>query len=547
LNFLDQYKIYWEFTMGRARLAPLLFLAFFGFDAHASEPIVHTQYGDVRGVSEGQVESFKNLPFAAPPVGKLRWMPPVEPKKWDGIRDASHFSSKCSHTKNNPLPNHESPPYLLMGNEDCLYLNVFKPSGARDLPVIVFIHGGSLVDGSASETSSNPPVAVYDGSRLAEGAHVVVVTLNYRLGPLGFLVHWKLSEASPYHGSGNYGYLDQIQALQWVHNNIAAFGGDPQNVTLFGHSAGATSVWVHISSPLSKGLFHRAIVDSGVEYEAKTLHESEPLGDKLSLDLNCSKATDELACMRDKSTADIFRVLPEPKNLERYDPVIDHFVLMGSPIAIMRSGMHNHVPIIQGNVEEEMSVFDDEISKKIWTEEDFKSKVTDLLATIPDASLEDVLKLYKVDQYNGSFRKAYNAIDSDRKYICTSRRVLRALSKSQPEFFVGRFFYTHTNSDGPFVYYGATHGFELYFIFDAVGAQQFLPTADEAGLVKVFQDTWGAFAKTGVPTLPAPLPSWKRYNPEEDNYLKFDTRISTDRHHSKLQCDYWDRLSSTPD
>jgi para-nitrobenzyl esterase len=550
--------------MQRAQLAPLLFLAFFGFDAHASEPIVHTQYGDVRGVSEGQVESFKNLPFAAPPVGELRWMPPEEPEKWEGIRDASHFSSKCPQTEYKPR-------FVFFGNEDCLYLNVFKPSGARDLPVIVFIHGGSLIKESASRTSPNA-VALYDGSRLAEGAQVVVVTLNYRLGPLGFLSHKKLSAASLYGGSGNYGFMDQIKALKWVQHNIAAFGGDPKNVTLFGQSAGGTSVWVHISSPLSKGLFHRAIVDSGAKSEAKPLRDegerqgAEREGDKLSRLLHCSSpTTEELACLRSRPVTDIFNVnvLPASVNFGEYGAVVDNFVLTDSPIAIMRSGKHNHVPIIQGNNEEEESEFKDGVSTQIngvstqiGDETTFAKAISERRFTdFPGASLPDLIDLYRPRRDDGlldpdadAFRKAFNAIYADQRYICPSRRVLRALSKSQPEFFVGRFFYTHTYSDNVnFAYYGASHGFELPFIFDTLRGMEFLPTADEADLVKVFQHTWGVFAKTGVPTLSAPLPSWKRYDTDEDNYLIFDTKISTDRHLRKMQCDYWDKLPSPPD
>jgi para-nitrobenzyl esterase len=546
LNFLDQYKIIGVCTMQRAQLAPLLFLAFFGFAAHASEPIVHTQYGYVRGVSEGQVESFKGLPFAAPPV---RWKQPEDPQGWGGTRDASHFSSQCQQERYQPHIEY-------IGNEDCLYLNVFRPTaeqpGAELLPVIVFIHGGSLVSGSASETSPNL-VAVYDGSRLAEAAQVVVVTLNYRLGPFGFLSHKKLSAESG-HGSGNYGYLDQIKALNWVQNNIGYFGGDKNNVTLFGQSAGATSVWVHISSPLSKGLFHRAIVDSGVEDEAEPLEKAQGRGAFLSERLHCSNQKDELACMRNKPVKEIFGVRPSFENKDQFGPVVDNYVLTESPIATMRRGTHNHVPIIQGNNEEEVSGGNN-VSENIADDLSFATAVNGLVTDLdfqrhfPGASLPDLINLYRVGDPDGyrdadGYRKAYNAIQSDSKYICTSRRVLTALSKSQPEFFVGRFFYTHTYSDGPNVFSGAAHGFELPFIFDTLSAQQFLPTADEAALVKVFQETWGMFAKKGVP----PQPSWKRYNPKKDNYLKFDTpTISTGSLLHKQQCDYWDTLPSTSD
>src|ERR1043165_7023044 len=182
--------------MQLVKLIQILVLSLFGFSACASEPIVRTQSGDVRGVTHGRAESFKGLPFAAPPVGNLRWMPPAEPANWTGIRDASNFSAKCPQWQENDRED------IFIGSEDCLYLNVFRPAGATGaLPVMVFIHGGSNVTGSASLTSPNL-VAIYDGSRLAQNENIVVVTLNYRLGPFGFVVHPKLSAASGYCGVG---------------------------------------------------------------------------------------------------------------------------------------------------------------------------------------------------------------------------------------------------------------------------------------------------------------------------------------------------------
>ena len=526
-----------------AKPALILFLAFFGFDAHASEHTVDTQYGAVRGVQQGQVESFKAIPFAAPPVHDLRWKPPQDPQSWKGkILDASHFSSKCPQNVPHPVGNTLVDEFI--GDEDCLYLNVFAPSGANGLPVIVFFHGGSLVNESASYAAPNL-VAVYDGSQLAEHANVVVVTLNYRLGALGFLSHKKLSAESAYRGSGNYGFMDQAKALTWVQNNITAFGGDPNKVTIFGQSAGGTSVWVHISSPLSTSLFHRAIVDSGVEDEARDLPSAEQVGANLSQKIHCANMSDELGCMRRKSVRDILSAMPNASrtNAGVYDPVVDGHVLYASPITIMRNGTHNHVPIIQGNVAEEASALDDNVSKNIKTEGDFYQAVWGAVQNIPGAKYSDVVSLYPVDNYQ-SPRQAYNAIDSDRRYICTSRTVLRALSASQTEF-VGRFLYKHTYSDGPYVYYGASHGFELPFIFDTLRAMEFLPTRDEAHLVTEFQDAWGEFAKAGAPPKSS---SWKRYDPSKDNYLAFETpMLLAGDHLSTKQCDYWDSLPKSPD
>jgi para-nitrobenzyl esterase len=524
--------------MQPVQLVQFLFLGLFGFlgllgvEAFASGPIVPTQYGDVRGVLQGQVESFKALPFAAPPIGKLRWMPPQEPAGWTGIRDASNFSPKC--------PQKRPEDDVFVGSEDCLYLNVFKPAGASALPVIVFIHGGSNVYGSASQAAPNL-VAFYDGSQLAQNENVVVVTLNYRLGALGFIGHKKLSEASGYGASGNYAYMDQIQALKWVQRNIAAFGGDPSNVTLFGQSAGAKGVWVHMSSPLSKGLFHRAIVDSALKENARPFGFAEQVGAELSHKLNCSNATDELACMRDKSAKAIVDALPSAHGSGLYAVVVDGKVLTDSPIDMMQSGHHNHVPILQGNVEEEGSVLNDEMSRNIKTQEDYITAVWELARNMPPdtpvvAVAVELLRLYPLSEY-GSPRQAFNAIFADKDYICSSRRVLRALSDSQTEFFVGQFFYTHAYSDGPLVKYGASHGFELLFIFDTLGAAQFSPTPGEAALVKTFQDTWAGFARTGT----AP-PSWKRYDAHKENYVIFDTQMSEGDHLRMDQCDFWDTL-----
>jgi para-nitrobenzyl esterase len=507
-----------------------------------SEPVVHTQYGDVRGVVEGEVESFKNLPFARPPTGKLRWMPPQEPDSWTGIRDASHFSAKC--------PQKRQTDQIFVGNEDCLYLNVFKPSGATGLPVIVFIHGGSQIWGSASQTLLNP-VAVYDGSRLAQNANVVVVTLNYRLGPLGYIGHSELSRTSGYGASGNYAYMDQIQALKWVKRNIAAFGGDPNNVTLSGHSAGGTSVWILMTSPLSKGLFHRAIVYSGVREPRIPFSSAEEQGKKLARTLKCAKrnASDELACMRGKSAKEIIDAMPSVPGSEAYNAVVDKHVLFDSPIATMRRGEHHHVPILQGNVEDERSLLGLNAAKDIKNQRTYKIAVKEAVkkGIFPGVSVEELLKRYPASDYPSfpqawnSFAQAYHQIFTDAIYLGSSREVLRALSANQTEF-VGRFFYTHTYSDGPLVAYGASHTFELPFIFDTLSGFGVSPTADEAALVKTFQNTWSHFARTGT----AP-PWWEKYDAKRDNYVIFDTPMSegdlpqTKDHLRAKQCDFWDK------
>jgi para-nitrobenzyl esterase len=510
----------------------LLFSGLFGSQACAND-VVRIQNGDVRGVTQGQVQSFKAIPYAAPPVGKLRWMPPQEPADWTGIRDASDFSSAC--------PQKRPPNFVFEGDEDCLYLNVFKPSDAKGLPVIVFIHGGANVQYSAGFKSPNG-VAIYDGSSLAKNGNAVVVTLNYRLGVLGFIGHEKLSKTSGYNGSGNYAYMDQNLALKWVQRNIAAFGGDPNNVTLFGQSAGAKSVWVHMTSPLSGGLFHRAIVHSGVREGARDLRHAEQMGAELSQSLKCSNAADELACMRDKPANVVVDAMPSGGGTGKYATVVDNKVLTDSPIAIMRLGRHHKVPVLLGNVADEMAQLGQEACRgpvegltcpnKIQDQSAYEDAVKKYAKIIAGTSASELLRLYPSS--NPSLAKAYNAIRADREYICPARRVLDALSANQREF-VGRFLYTHVYSDGPMKPFGASHGFELLFIFDTLKGAAFSPTTDELALVKTFQEAWSTFAKTGTP------PSfWNGYSAQKDNYAIFDARMSAGEALHADRCKLWD-------
>jgi para-nitrobenzyl esterase len=218
---------------------------------------VMTDAGAVEGVAEGEIVAYKGIPFAAPPVGDFRWREPQPVAPWTGVRNADHFSPVCVQRGIYP---DDAPPEPM--SEDCLYLNVWTAAGTGQgvrLPVMVWIYGGGLVNGTAS-------TPLYDGAALARRG-VIVVTANYRLGALGFLAHPDLTRESSNHLSGNYGLLDQLAALKWIQRNIAAFGGDPANVTVFGQSSGAISISILTVSPLARGLFRRAIAQSGGLFE----------------------------------------------------------------------------------------------------------------------------------------------------------------------------------------------------------------------------------------------------------------------------------------
>jgi para-nitrobenzyl esterase len=229
----------------------------------ADQPVVQAPAGALRGVEQDGLKVFKGVPYAAAPVGALRWKPPVAAPTWSGVRDALDFGAACHQPKPRPGGIYSSP--LKAMSEDCLSLNIWAPEKIKKAPVLVWIHGGSLIAGASSE-------GMYDGAALAKQG-LVVVSINYRLGVLGYMAHPELSAESPDHVSGNYGLLDQIAALRWVQKNIAAFGGDPGNVTIAGESAGGLSVMYLMASPPARGLFHKAIAQSAYMVSTPDLRE----------------------------------------------------------------------------------------------------------------------------------------------------------------------------------------------------------------------------------------------------------------------------------
>jgi para-nitrobenzyl esterase len=323
--------------------------AAFSFPPAADPNVVRTHDGPVSGVIDSQgVTSYKGIPFAAPPVGNLRWRAPQPVAHWTEVRKADHFGNACFQMKDGSrLPWTE--PFMEQGpvSEDCLYLNVWtaaKSPGDRR-PVMVFLYGGGFIEGSGS-------VAVYDGTNLARRS-VVVVNLNYRVGPLGFLVHPELTKESSHGSSGNYGLLDQIAALQWVHKNIAVFGGDPERVMIFGQSAGASSVYDLMQSPLAKGLFSRAIAESGMRIFASAGEIQPALVDREQMGTRWaeSRGAHSLAELRALSPNALFKSAGEGAPALSNQPVADGWVL-----PTPGSAPPNEVPLIVGMVADDLGV-----------------------------------------------------------------------------------------------------------------------------------------------------------------------------------------------
>ncbi|MHB8381792.1 MAG: carboxylesterase/lipase family protein [Candidatus Binataceae bacterium] len=305
-------------------------------------PIVKTRAGEIRGIVDGGVREFLGVPYAAPPVGNLRWQPPAAHASWTGALDASRPGNACTQMSFR----HGG----IEGSEDCLYLNIYTPSPARErLPVMVWIHGGTFIVGSG---------ATYDASKLAAKGNLIVVTINYRLGAFGFLASRSLDSAG--HPSGNYGLLDQQAALRWVKDNIAAFGGDQHNVTVAGESAGAISIGLHLVSPAAAGLFARAILESGPFLHTRTLAEEEIQGDKFAAKLGCDKASDVAGCMRSKSTEEVLEAIPaSPLDAGKpgWHPVMDGHLIPSQPAEALAAGRFNQVPVLNGSNRNEGTLF----------------------------------------------------------------------------------------------------------------------------------------------------------------------------------------------
>lgn len=306
------------------------------------DPIVDTEYGKVQGVvnESGTLVSFKGIPYAAPPVGDLRWREPQPPVPWEGVRDATKFCANCVQVNNRRLPWTDE--YMIRGesSEDCLFLNIWTPakSSMDNLPVLVYIHGGGLREGSGA-------IDVYDGEELAKKG-IVVVTINYRVGALGFLAHPWLSAESPNNASGNYGFMDQIASLKWMKANIAAFGGNPEKITVAGQSAGSRSVHQLTASPLAKGLICGAVTMSGASMERITTFVSSDTALARGVRFAESLGVSSLEELRAKPAADL---------VADFGASIDGYVLPETMVAIFEKGEQNDVPAIAGLVSDEGS------------------------------------------------------------------------------------------------------------------------------------------------------------------------------------------------
>ena len=495
--------------------------------------LVATTEGLVQGVNAGLHWAYKGIPFATPPVGDLRWRPPVAATWRDETLLADTWGSACS--QRDTLGQ-------LTGSEDCLTLNIWAPAAdpaqPTGLPVMFFIHGGSHVRGASNELLSG--VRLYDGAQLAEHGGVVVVTLNYRVGALGFMAHPAMAAESEHGAAGNYGILDQILALQWTHDNIAAFGGDPDRVTVFGQSAGAYDTCILLTSPLAQGLADRALLLSG-HCTAFTPEVAGAAAAGLSATLGCETEPDIAACLRaipaDQVTAAPMGFYGSATDSGFNGPTLDGWVVPEPPLDVITRGDHADIPLILSTTADEYStmlgLYD---TAPVATEEDYIAAV-EAFATPQWAYL--FLERYPAADY-ATPNDALVALYSDWGFHCPARRVLRAAvaTQSQP---VRRALYTHTMSWYVTAPYRAGHGLDLIYGFKNLGYPGWSPTEDELQMADAMIGYWTRFAATGDPNGLGAEP-WPLYDATADPYLEVATTMAQGEGVRSELCDFWDSL-----
>ena len=493
--------------------------------------IIQLDSGPVTGYIENGVHKFSGIPYGAPPAGELRWKPPQPPVPWTEVKNCTVPGPSC------PQPDRKDTDNF---SEDCLYLNVWTAAKNRDerLPVMVWIHGGGFNFGSGS-------LPEYDGTNLA-GKGVVVVTINYRLGPFGFFVHPLLAEESTHHTSGNYGLLDQIAALKWVRKNIALFGGDPDNVTIFGQSAGSRSVTLLMISPLSEGLFHRAIAESGgpvigSEYLSPNFNGNmenvSRMGEKLAVKFGCDKGENILGAMRAKSAEEILEasdcktdIFDDEKLF--FAPVFDGWVLPKNPVTAYSEGLQHDVPIIVGSTLNEGNIY---------------------LGDKTDLSVEKYKSFLK-SRFGDNYTEAFNIfpVSGAEDVAPVLDKLLTVAANAQPARFVAQsmeykksraYLYQFTRLPGTSMArkLGVHHGVELAYIFGNMNKSDGYDDTD-LWLSGKMMDYWVNFARTGNPNGDG-LTDWPAYESNSDINMEFSDTIHTCKELFRKECDFISRLS----
>jgi para-nitrobenzyl esterase len=500
-------------------------------------PVVTVYGGQLRGVGNGDGAVFKGIPYARPPVGELRWREPQAPAAWSGVRDASLPSAYCPQAATllgnfiGPLAKSYGTTYTpqpVESAEDCLYLNVWTPVWPPQTaaPVMVWLHGGSNMSGSGSQQT-------YDGMSLAKFG-VIVVTINYRLGVLGFFSHPQLTAESPHHSSGNYGLLDQLAALRWVQANIAQFGGDPKNVTLFGESAGAIDAGVLMASPLAAGLFERVISESGPAFglgPARTLSEGESFGSALGSRVAAAGSSgDQLSALRGITPAALTElaldVVKKEGKGDITSVVVDGWFLPETPAKIFGLGRQQKVGLLIGNNGRELSAFrvgaagQKDNSAAGGSGGDMFKKLAATIRPLYGNWTDFAIAYYAAKSFVGKVA-AIDQASNDLLIACPAGAMASLTKDSGQPAFVYQFMRSIPGKGEADL--GAFHSLELPYVFNSFGDHtwNWLPVTEvDHALSATMQAYWTNFAKNGDPNAPG-LPAWPSWDESKEGYIEF--------------------------
>lgn len=470
------------------------------------EIIIDTNKGKIKGIVEKKIMKFLSIPYAKPPINNLRWKLPEEKDPWSDVLDCLEPPKAC--------PQHIHHMDVGPMSEDCLYLNIWAVEEKKDLPVMVWVHGGSFTYGSSM-------LNLYMGDNLAL-KDVIVVTLNYRLGVFGFLTNHVLKKNSSTNSSGNYGLLDVVQALKWIKENIHQFGGNPDNVTLFGESSGATSICALLVSNLAKGLFSKAIMQSGgpIGFDEIFRKEEDTYeeGDKFFRLLEIYNDKNLLEKAYRKSTEDILKAFPSRKGFFNegmfFCPVVDKYLLEDKPKNLLLLGKYNKMPIITGSNADEGTLFIIDMNVEdyhFWVDKLFGKYKDILLKVFPAQDSEEVaIQLNRLITVGGfAFPSKFLAKNIDNSYLYQFTR--------KPETEKAKVL-------------GCYHGLEIGYVFGNINKKEGYDKVD-FDLSEVMQNYWVDFAKGNA------LENWSLYDSEKDMYMEFGDKVKTEEDLFSEICD----------
>ena len=483
--------------------------------------------GLITGTEDKDIRVYKGIPYAAPPVGNLRWKAPQPAAKWDGVKSFDQFGNACPQS---PYPANSL--YFNKAekmSEDCLCLNVW--TGAKKAnekrPVMVWIHGGALTRGSSS-------ISFYDGASLAAKG-VILVSINYRLGPLGYFSHPALSAESKQNSSGNYGILDQIAALQWVQKNIAAFGGDPNRVTIFGESAGSWSVCSLVATPLAKGLFHRAIGESGgvfspmqfLKEKRYGISSAEESGKSFAQSLGITDGANTLQELRGKSPEELIAAFDKSGSSAR--GIVDGYVFPEEAYAIFAKGKQNNVPVIIGsNANEGTSLIPPTMVPKTLT--GYKAYVKNRYGAMAD----DLLKVYPANS-DAEVRNSFLGVFRDEIFSWHMRTWARMTPASKAWLYS----FSRVPPRPDSAIYGAYHAAEIPYAFNNLHRSPLTVQKTDADLANAMSDYWVNFATAGNPNKKG-MPAWTSYDKTNEPFIEFGDQVKQGNHLLQPQNDFFD-------